>query len=81
MKCLEVIEQNREALESLARAGFNLRHVAYLDAVREYLARAAAGEKRTYLLVTIAARIGVSSRTLENVVAAYLARARPRRDR
>jgi AraC-like DNA-binding protein len=73
---LEVVSDNRELLEGLAETGFNLRHVDYLDAVKEYAERVDRGEKREYLVATIAGRLGVSPRTFRRIIGEYLASAR-----
>jgi hypothetical protein len=68
---LERVAENRELLEHLAAAGFNLRHVAYLDAVREYFDRAGRGEKKEYLVAVLSGRLGVSRSSFLRAVRAY----------
>lgn len=71
MRLLERVAENRELLEHLAAEGFNLRHVAYLDAVREYLDRAGRGEKKEYLAAVLSGRLGVSRSSFRNVARQY----------
>jgi hypothetical protein len=78
MRCIDLVEGHREALEALAGAGFNLRHLVYADAVREYLERAGKGEKREYLWGVFAERLKVSPRTFRRIAGGFLASARRR---
>lgn len=68
MKLYELLDFNKELLKRLCFAGIKLEDYRYTDLFAEYERMCRGGEKKTYIVATLADKYGTSERKVYSVI-------------
>lgn len=68
MKKIDILKFNRELIKRLREAGIRLTDEQYIDLYDDYTELRRQGEKVSYIVLLLAARYGVSERTVYSLI-------------